>query len=175
MMTDGDLMPRALAGVSEKIFRRHRERLAMVYIRQSTVQQVERHQESTRLQYALVDRAIAFGWARETVVCIDGEPAPKEPAPAIPPRQPLLPDPLDLIGVPAYSSKVASYAVVGIVAPHHRSQMGALVRDRLMPVDPTPSRNRRQRAGVTVLCRYLPPHILACPRLAPDVGEAEEG
>ncbi len=43
--TDGDLRPRALAGVSEKIFRRHRERLAIVYIRQSTVQQVERHQE----------------------------------------------------------------------------------------------------------------------------------
>ena len=30
----------------------------MVYIRQSTVQQVERHQESTRLQYALVERAV---------------------------------------------------------------------------------------------------------------------
>ena len=45
MMTDGDFVPRALAGVSEKIFRRHRERLAIVYIRQSTVQQVERHQE----------------------------------------------------------------------------------------------------------------------------------
>jgi hypothetical protein len=43
MMTDGDFVPRALAGVSEKIFRRHRERLAIVYIRQSTVQQVERH------------------------------------------------------------------------------------------------------------------------------------
>src|SRR3984893_15302403 len=60
-------------------------------------------------------------------------------------------------------------------APHHRAQMGALVRDRLMPVAPTPVCNRRQRAGVTVLCRYLPHHILACPRLAPDVGEAEEG
>ena len=47
MMTDGDPLPRALAGVSEKVFRRHRERLAIVYIRQSTVQQVERHQEST--------------------------------------------------------------------------------------------------------------------------------
>jgi hypothetical protein len=40
-------------------------------------------------------------------------------------RQPFLPDPRDLIGVPAYSSKVARYAVVGIVAPHHRDQMGA--------------------------------------------------
>src|ERR1700681_1547490 len=53
--------------------------------------------------------------------------------------------------------------------------MAALVRDRLMPVAPTPVRNRRQCAGVTVLRRYLPHHILACPRLAPDVSEAEEG
>src|ERR1700674_763474 len=73
MMTDGDFVPRALAGVSEKIFRRHRERLAIVYIRQSTVQQVERHQESTRLQYALVDRAFQFGWARETIVVVDDD------------------------------------------------------------------------------------------------------
>src|SRR5258707_11348981 len=52
--------------------------------------------------------------------------------------------------------------------------MGVLVRNGLMPVVPTPGRHRRQRAGVTVLCRDLPHHILACPRLAPDVGEAEE-
>ena len=49
----------------EKIHRRHRERLAVVYIRRSTPQQVERHQESTRLQYALVERACRFGWARD--------------------------------------------------------------------------------------------------------------
>jgi len=67
MMIDGELTPRPPGGLSEKIFRRHRERLAMVYIRQSTVQQVERHQESTRLQYALVDRAFHLGWARETM------------------------------------------------------------------------------------------------------------
>ena len=79
------------------------------------------------------------------------------------------------MGVPAYSSKVASYAVVGIVAPHHRSQMAALVGDGLMSVAPTPLRNRRQRSGVTILCRYLPHHILSRPRLAPDVGKAEEG
>jgi hypothetical protein len=73
MMTDGDLMSRQSGGLSEKIFRRHRERLAIVYIRQSTVQQVERHQESTRLQYALVDRAFHLGWARETIVVVDDE------------------------------------------------------------------------------------------------------
>ena len=60
-------------GVSEKISRRHRERLAIVYIRQSTVQQVERHQELTRLQYALVDRAFHLGWARETIVVVDDD------------------------------------------------------------------------------------------------------
>ena len=38
-------MARPLGGLSEKIFRRHRDRQAIVYIRQSTVQQVERHQE----------------------------------------------------------------------------------------------------------------------------------
>jgi DNA invertase Pin-like site-specific DNA recombinase len=73
MMTESDLMPQPLGGLSEKIFRRHRERLAIVYIRQSTVQQVERHQESTRLQYALVDRAFHLGWARETIVVVDDD------------------------------------------------------------------------------------------------------
>src|ERR1700692_4710094 len=76
---------------------------------------------------------------------------PTEPTPAIPPRQPFLPNPRDLVGVPSYSSKVARYAVVGVVAPHHPGQMGALVRDRLMSFAPTQSRNRRQRSGVTVL------------------------
>src|ERR1700709_550834 len=76
MMTEPDLMPRPLGergGLSEKISRRHRERLAIVYIRQSTIQQVERHQESTRLQYALVHRAFQLGWARETLVVVDDE------------------------------------------------------------------------------------------------------
>ena len=62
---------RALA--TEKIHCRHRERLAVVYIRQSTPQQVERHQESTRLQYALVERACRFGWARDAIVVIDDD------------------------------------------------------------------------------------------------------
>jgi DNA invertase Pin-like site-specific DNA recombinase len=57
----------------EKIRRDHRDRLAIVYIRQSTMQQVERHQESTRLQYALVERAYSLGWARELIVVIDDD------------------------------------------------------------------------------------------------------
>ena len=58
---------------SEKIHSRHRERSAMVYVRQSTMQQVEHHRESTRLQYALVERAVQFGWPREAVVVIDDD------------------------------------------------------------------------------------------------------
>ena len=46
---------------TEKIGPRHWERLAVVYVRQSTMQQVLEHQESTRLQYGLVRRAIAWG------------------------------------------------------------------------------------------------------------------
>jgi hypothetical protein len=42
---------------SGKIQGHHRDRQAVVYVRQSTLQQVLRHQESTRLQYGLVDRA----------------------------------------------------------------------------------------------------------------------
>lgn len=56
-----------------KIAARHRERLAVVYVRQSTRQQVVGHQESTRLQYALVDRAVALGWEASRVLLIDDD------------------------------------------------------------------------------------------------------
>jgi DNA invertase Pin-like site-specific DNA recombinase len=58
---------------SEKIRPHHRDRMAVVYIRQSTPQQIERHQESTRLQYALVDHALLLGWPRERVIVIDDD------------------------------------------------------------------------------------------------------
>jgi len=72
-MTDTGLIQHRSDLVCDKILRRHQERLAIVYVRQSTVQQVERHHESTRLQYALVDRAAQFGWAREQIVVIDDD------------------------------------------------------------------------------------------------------
>jgi len=56
---------------SQKMLGRHLDRLAVVYVRQSTLQQVERHQESTRLQYGLVERAIQLGWPRSQVLVID--------------------------------------------------------------------------------------------------------
>src|SRR6201996_6648857 len=72
-MRDGDVALRPGAGMPEKIRREHQQRLAIIYIRQSTPQQVERNSESTKLQYALVDRAFHFGWARETIVVIDDD------------------------------------------------------------------------------------------------------
>lgn len=51
----------------------HHDRLAIVYIRQSTLQQVERHGESTKLQYALVEKAYALGWPKDKVIVIDDD------------------------------------------------------------------------------------------------------
>src|SRR3954453_17204146 len=51
----------------------HLERLAIVYVRQSTLQQLEHHRESTRVQYALADRACLLGWARPRVIVIDDD------------------------------------------------------------------------------------------------------
>ena len=49
----------------------HRDRLAVVYVRQSSRQQVADHGESTRLQYGLAGRAAALGWAGSRVMVID--------------------------------------------------------------------------------------------------------
>ncbi len=57
--------------VSSKILDRHLDRQAIVYIRQSSPQQIIDHKESTALQYALVDKAVMMGWHRDRVVVID--------------------------------------------------------------------------------------------------------
>jgi DNA invertase Pin-like site-specific DNA recombinase len=54
-----------------KIQPHHGERLAIVYVRQSSPQQVLEHRESAALQYDLVRRAVALGWPQERVVVID--------------------------------------------------------------------------------------------------------
>ena len=55
----------------ERLTTAHRAKLAYVYVRQSLVNQVRQHQESTELQYRLVDRAIGLGWPHERVQVID--------------------------------------------------------------------------------------------------------
>jgi DNA invertase Pin-like site-specific DNA recombinase len=57
----------------QKIRPGHLDRAAVVYVRQSTRHQVLEHTESTRLQYALAERAVALGWARSQVTVIDDD------------------------------------------------------------------------------------------------------
>jgi hypothetical protein len=49
----------------------HLSRLACLYVRQSTLQQVMENTESTSRQYALRERARALGWPEEHIVVID--------------------------------------------------------------------------------------------------------
>jgi DNA invertase Pin-like site-specific DNA recombinase len=55
----------------ERLTTAHRAKLAYVYVRQSSLNQVRQHQESTELQYRLVDRAVALGWPFGRVHVID--------------------------------------------------------------------------------------------------------
>jgi DNA invertase Pin-like site-specific DNA recombinase len=54
-----------------KVTASHRSRLAIIYLRQSTMLQVRDHTESTTRQYALVDMAAALGWTPENILVID--------------------------------------------------------------------------------------------------------
>jgi DNA invertase Pin-like site-specific DNA recombinase len=54
-----------------KITAAHQRRAAVVYVRQSTLMQVERNRESTARQYDLVTRAVTLGWPRGAVRVID--------------------------------------------------------------------------------------------------------
>ena len=56
-----------------KVQARHLSRNAYLYVRQSTLRQVFENTESTKLQYALQQRAIALGWRTEQVVVIDSD------------------------------------------------------------------------------------------------------
>ena len=56
---------------STKLQPHHLEGLALVYVRQSTPQQVLDHQESTARQYALVDLALELGWSPDRIEVID--------------------------------------------------------------------------------------------------------
>ncbi len=69
------VMPRgdglAVHRTAGKIGRHQLDRLAIVYIRQSSPQQVLDHRESRARQYALADYAQALGWPRERILVID--------------------------------------------------------------------------------------------------------
>src|SRR5271155_4993902 len=52
---------------------RHLSKLAIVYVRQSSTQQIFDHQESRDRQYALADYAVTLGWPRERTLVIDDD------------------------------------------------------------------------------------------------------
>lgn len=56
-----------------KVTASHLRRSAMVYVRQSTLAQVEHNRESTARQYDLAGRAVALGWPRSAVRVIDDD------------------------------------------------------------------------------------------------------
>jgi len=56
---------------TQQVTPRHLQRLACLYVRQSTVQQVVTNIESTARQYALRERALRLGWPAERIMVID--------------------------------------------------------------------------------------------------------
>jgi DNA invertase Pin-like site-specific DNA recombinase len=56
-----------------KITASHRDRLCLVYVRQSTLAQTRVNTESLERQYELAGRAAALGWDRERVRVVDAD------------------------------------------------------------------------------------------------------
>lgn len=57
----------------QKITASHLQRLAYLYVRQSTLRQVVENTESTVRQYALRERAVALGWPLDRIIVLDGD------------------------------------------------------------------------------------------------------
>ena len=51
----------------------HLQRVAIIYLRQSTMHQLQYNRESTDRQYALVDKAVELGWSREQIITVDDD------------------------------------------------------------------------------------------------------
>src|SRR5258708_18446489 len=58
-------------GSTSKIRDQHLDRLAIVYVRQSSPQQVLENRESRERQYALAELAERLGWSKDRVLLID--------------------------------------------------------------------------------------------------------
>ena len=71
-MNSSEYKPVFLSG-QYKITPTHLQRLAYIYIRQSTFKQVRENRESQVYQYHLSETAQALGWSRERVRVIDAD------------------------------------------------------------------------------------------------------
>src|SRR5260370_3965406 len=55
----------------QKVQAEHLRRQGFLYVRQSTMRQVQENLESTKRLYGLRERALALGWSAEQIVIID--------------------------------------------------------------------------------------------------------
>ena len=62
-----------MLSAAQKIERSHRERVAVIYLRQSTPRQVRENVRSTERQYGLADEAARLGWEPERILTVDGD------------------------------------------------------------------------------------------------------
>jgi DNA invertase Pin-like site-specific DNA recombinase len=58
---------------TQKIAPQHLERLAIVYLRQSSPRQVRENFRSTERQYSLAEEAVKLGWEPERILTVDGD------------------------------------------------------------------------------------------------------
>jgi hypothetical protein len=56
---------------TDRITIQHLPRTAIVYVRQSSPEQVRSHAESTRIQVGPRDKAVAFGWPKPVTIVDD--------------------------------------------------------------------------------------------------------
>jgi hypothetical protein len=62
-----------IGSAQQKIKGQHLERLAAIYLRQSSPRQLRENFRSTERQYGLSEEAVRLGWTPEQVVTIDGD------------------------------------------------------------------------------------------------------
>jgi DNA invertase Pin-like site-specific DNA recombinase len=59
--------------MNDKIQSFHQQKMAFIYLRQSTMHQVMHNQESTNRQYALEQKALDYGWDQTRIRIMDGD------------------------------------------------------------------------------------------------------
>ena len=63
----------SMVSAAAKITGSHLQRVAIVYLRQSSPRQVRENFRSTERQYALAEEAARLGWEAERIVVVDGD------------------------------------------------------------------------------------------------------
>ena len=102
------------------------------------------------------------------------EPVPRRPMLAVAACQPFAPDALNGLTKSIQGERVARDSVIGVVSTHLLTQYGVLLRNRKVPVGPTPPSNRPGCSAETALGRFAFHHPVALLRTRPEVREAKQ-